>query len=297
MIDTKSAFVAIVGKPNVGKSTLLNCLIGEKIAIVSDRPQTTRNRITGVITKGETQYVFIDTPGLHKPKTKLSEYMVKQVNDSVADVDVVLLVVEPEGEINKAERELIKNIKDMDIPSILIINKIDTVENKDILITRIAEFTELHNFDAVIPASAHTGDGISIIYDELAPFAYEGPHFFDDDSLTDQPERIIVAEIIREKLLLNLSEEVPHGTAVTIEQMKDREHGYIIDIDAVIYCEKKSHKGIIIGKGGKMLKKIASEARLEIESFLDAKVNLQCWVKVKDDWRNHENVMRTFGYN
>lgn len=297
MIDTKSAFVAIVGKPNVGKSTLLNALVGEKIAIVSDRPQTTRNRITGVITKDEIQYVFIDTPGLHKPKTKLSEYMVKQVNDSVADVDIVILVVEPDGEINRAEHELIGNIKAMGLPSILVINKIDTLTDKDILMKRIAEFSELHDFNAVIPVSAHTGDGISIIFDELAPFSYEGPHFFDSDSLTDQPERVIVGEIIREKLLLNLNEEVPHGTAVTIEQMKDREHGYIIDIDAVIYCEKQSHKGIIIGKGGRMLKKIATEARQEIENFLDSKVNLQCWVKVKDDWRNHENVMRTFGYN
>ncbi|MDF2568144.1 MAG: era [Oscillospiraceae bacterium] len=295
MVNTKSAFVAIVGKPNVGKSSLMNALLGEKIAIVTDKPQTTRTKITGVLTQDETQYVFIDTPGLHKPKTKLSEHMVKTINESVADVDVAVLVVEPKGEVTVAEKNLIDSFKQQRIPAVLVINKIDTVEKKDELLTRINQLKDLYTFDAVLLVSALNKDGIPALLDELQKFAQESVHFFPDDTLTDQPERVIVAEIIREKLLMSLHQEIPHGTAVAIEKMKDREDKAIIDIDAIIFCEKDSHKGMIIGKGGSMLKKVASEARIEIESFLDAKINLQCWVKVKDDWRNKEGIIRTLG--
>ncbi len=296
-MQTKSAFVAIVGKPNVGKSSLLNRLVGEKVAIVSNKPQTTRTRINGVLTKGETQYVFIDTPGLHKAKTKLSEYMVKQVADSVADVDVAVLVVEPKGEVTKAEQELIENFKTMRLPAILVINKIDLLSQKEQLLERISAYSKLHNFEAVVPMSAMTGEGTEDLFQELEAFACEGPHFFPDDAMTDQPERVIVGEIIREKLLNNMQEEIPHGTAVSVESMKEREDKPIIDIEAVIYCERDNHKGMIIGKNGQMLKKIASQAREEIEAFLDIKVNLQCWVKVREDWRNKETIIRYLGFN
>ncbi len=297
MNNTKSEFVAIVGKPNAGKSSLLNSIVGEKVAIVSAKPQTTRTRITGVLTKEETQYVFIDTPGLHKPKTKLGEYMVKQVGDSVADVDIAVLVVDFKGEPVQAELDLIASFRAQNMPAILVMNKIDTLAQKEDIIPRIDTYRTLYDFAAVVPLSARTGEGVDVLLKELDVYAQEGPHFFPDDAVTDQPERVIAAEIIREKLLRNLSEEVPHGIAVALESMKEREDGSMIDIDAIIYCERETHKGIIIGKGGAMLKKVATEARQDMERFFDIKVNLKTWVKVKDDWRNRDGLVRSFGYN
>ncbi len=294
-METKSAFVAIVGKPNVGKSSLLNALLGEKVAIVTNKPQTTRTRITGVLTEGLVQYVFTDTPGLHKPRTKLSEHMVKTVTESVSEVDVVVLVVEPAGELTPSELELIQSVKQQKLPCILAVNKIDTIADKSRLLQRIEELKALHEFDAVVPISAAHGEGLDDLKQELSRFAVPSVHFFPDDTLTDQPERVIVAEIIREKLLLLMRQEIPHGTAVAIDKMREREDKPIIDIEATIFCEKASHKGMIIGKGGSMLKRIASDARVEIESFLDSKVNLTCWVKVKDDWRNKESLIKSFG--
>lgn len=296
MGKTASAFLAIVGRPNVGKSSLLNRFVGEKVAIVSPKPQTTRTRITGVLTQENTQFVFIDTPGLHNPKTKLSEFMVKQIKDSVADVDAAVLVTEPLGKIHPTELELLQRFRDLRLPAILVINKIDTIPKKDMMMEKIAAFSELFPFEAVVPVSALNGDGLPQLLDELSHHAKEGPHYFPDDAMTDQPERVIIAEIIREKLLNCLNEEIPHGTAVTIEQMTDREHQNLIDIHAVIYCEKDSHKRIIIGKQGTMLKKIASQARREFESFLGVKINLQCWVKVKEDWRNRPGIIRDLGF-
>ena len=296
MGKTASAFLAIVGRPNVGKSSLLNRFVGEKVAIVSPKPQTTRTRITGVLTQENTQFVFIDTPGLHNPKTKLSEFMVKQIKDSVADVDAAVLVTEPLGKIHPTELDLLQRFRDLRLPAILVINKIDTIPKKDMMMEKIAAFSELFPFEAVVPVSALNGDGLPQLLDELSHHAKEGPHYFPDDAMTDQPDRVIIAEIIREKLLNCLNEEIPHGTAVTIEQMTDREHQNLIDIHAVIYCEKDSHKRIIIGKQGTMLKKIASQARREIESFLGVKINLQCWVKVKEDWRNRPGIIRDLGF-
>ena len=296
MGKTASAFIAIVGRPNVGKSSLLNRFVGEKVAIVSPKPQTTRTRITGVLTQGDVQFVFIDTPGLHRPKTKLSEWMVKQIKDSVADVDAAVLVTEPLGKIHPIELELLQRFRELQLPAILAINKIDTIPKKDVMMEKISAFSEQFPFESVVPVSALTGDGISQLLDELSCHAKEGPHYIPDDAMTDQPERVIVAEIIREKLLRYLNEEIPHGTAVTVEQMIDREDKHLIDIHAVIYCERDSHKGIIIGKQGAMLKKVASQARQEIESFLGVKVNLQCWVKVKEDWRNRPGVIRDLGF-
>lgn len=295
--ETKSAFVAIVGRPNVGKSSLLNALVGEKVAIVSSKPQTTRTRITGVLTDGDTQLVFIDTPGLHKPRTKLSEYMVRQVGDSVADVDVAVLVVEPGDVIQKAEQSLIDSFTAQRIPAVLVINKIDTLAEKEKLMAQIALFMRAYAFEAVIPVSALHGDGVGNVLSELRHFAVLSPFFFDADTLTDQPERVIVAEIVREKLLRSLFDEVPHGTAVSVESMKERADKDVMDIQVQIYCERESHKGMIIGRGGAMLKKIASQARQDIERFLGCRVNLQCWVKVREDWRNRENIIRSFGYN
>lgn len=296
MGKTASAFLAIVGRPNVGKSSLLNRFVGEKVAIVSPKPQTTRTRITGVLTQEDTQFVFIDTPGLHNPKTKLSEFMVKQIKDSVADVDAAVLVTEPLGKIHPTELELLQRFRDLRLPAILVINKIDTIPKKDMMMEKIAAFSELFPFEAVVPVSALNGDGLPQLLDELSHHTKEGPHYFPDDAMTDQPERVIIAEIIREKLLNCLNEEIPHGTAVTIEQMTEREHQNLIDIHAVIYCEKDSHKRIIIGKQGTMLKKIASQARREIVSFLGVKINLQCWVKVKEDWRNRPGIIRDLGF-
>ena len=294
-METKSAFVAIVGRPNVGKSSLLNALIGEKVAAVSAKPQTTRTRITGILTKDPTQFVFIDTPGLHKPRTKLADFMVKQVGDSVADVDIAVLVTEPKGEIAPAERELMERFEALRLPAILCINKIDTLEHKEEMLEKIAAFAAEHDFEQVVPISALKRDGIDILTDVLDGYAKPSPHYFADDSLTDQPERAIVAELIRERMLVDLENEVPHGVAVSIESMKERKGKDMMDIEAVIYCERDSHKGIIIGKKGAMLKKIGTEARTSIERFLGCQVNLQCWVKVKEDWRNREGLIRNFG--
>lgn len=293
----KSAFIAIVGRPNVGKSSILNKMLGEKIAIVSSKPQTTRTRIMGVLTEGETQLVFIDTPGIHKPRTELGKYMVRSVNESVSGVDACLLVTEACKDITDTEIKLIEKFKQMNVPAVLAINKIDTVKDKSDLMLQIARYSEKYNFDAVVPVSAQTGSGISQLKDELKKMAQEGGHMFDEDTLTDQPERVLAAEMIREKMLRLLDKEIPHGTAVVVERMKTREDRDIIDIDATIYCERDSHKGIIIGKQGSMLKRIGTYARQDMESFFNCKVNLTMWVKVKEDWRNKEGLLRSFGYD
>ena len=291
---TKSAMVTICGRPNVGKSTLTNALVGEKVAIVSDKPQTTRNRITAIIERGETQFVLMDTPGFHKPRTKLGDYMVNVVRESVADVDLVLLIAEPVAVIGPQEQSLIERIKESNVPAILLINKIDTVE-KAKLLEVIATYSSAFDFDAVIPISAKNGDGLDELLEEMDKYACEGPHLFPDDMITDQPERQICAELLREKLLKSLDKEIPHGTAVEINRFKERDDG-VVEIEATIYCEKESHKGIIIGKKGAMLKKIGMLAREDMEKFLDAKVFLQTWVKVKDNWRDSETVLRNFGF-
>ncbi len=288
--------MAIVGRPNVGKSSLMNAIVGEKLAAVSAKPQTTRTRITGIRTDGPVQLVFIDTPGLHRPRTKLADFMVKQIGDSVADVDVAILVTEPTGEPTTAEQELVARFGELGVPAVLAVNKIDTLKHKEDMLAKLAVMSELYEFDNVVPISALTGDGVDVLMDVMRGYAEPGPHFFDDDQLTDQPERAIVAELIRERMLCDLENEVPHGVAVSIEGMKERESGDIIDIDAMIYCEKDSHKGIIIGKNGAMLKRIGTEARANIERFLGCRVNLQCWVKVKEDWRNRDGLLKNFGF-
>ena len=293
----KTAFIAIVGKPNVGKSSILNKILGQKIAIVSSKPQTTRTRIMGVLTENDTQLVFIDTPGLHKPRNDLDRFMLRSVNESVAGVDACILVVEADRDISEEESQLIDKFKSMDIPAILAINKIDTIQDKSKLAQQISKLSPMYDFEAVVPCSAQTNSGISDLKDELKKLAYESDFMFDEDTLTDQPERVIAAEIIREKLLRLLEREVPHGSAVFVERMKERHDSDIIDIDAVIYCERDSHKGIIIGKGGSMLKKIGTYARQDMEKFFDCKINLQIWVKVKEDWRNRENILRSLGYD
>jgi GTP-binding protein Era len=295
-LSSKSAFVAIVGKPNVGKSSLLNRLLGEKIAIVSAKPQTTRSKIMGVMNHGVTQLVFTDTPGLHKPRSKLGDYMVRTVVESIGDVDCCLMVVEESGDLHEAETQLIERFRRLEMPAVLAINKIDRLPDKTKLLERIALFSSLYDFAAIIPISAETGEGLDRLLDALCDLAQEGPHFFDEDTLTDQPERVIAAEIIREKLLRLLSDEVPHGTAVEIEKMRERPDGTVMDIEATVYCEKESHKGMIIGKGGAMLKKIGTYARTDLEAFLETKVNLKLWVKVTPDWRNKAGSLKRFGY-
>ena len=290
----KSALITIAGRPNVGKSTLTNAFVGEKISIVSHKPQTTRNRICGVLTRGETQLVFMDTPGFHKPRTKLGDYMVNIVESSVADVDATFLLVEPIANIGPQEEELMKQIKSSRAPAILVINKIDTVE-KEQLLEVIALYSQAHDFHAIIPISAKTGEGVDVLLQEAEKFAIEAPHFFPDDITSDQPERQVMAEIIREKLLWCLDREIPHGTAVEITRFTERDNG-IIDMDATIYCEKSSHKGIIIGKNGEMLKKISTMARVDCERFMGTKVFLQTWVKVKENWRDSDFLIRNFGY-
>lgn len=290
----KSGFIAIVGRPNVGKSTLLNAMVGEKVAIVSSKPQTTRNKITGVLTDGDVQLVFLDTPGLHRSHTKLDDHMRKAVVDSISDVDAAVLVVESLKDVNESELELIDKLASKKIPVVLAINKIDTVR-KETLMEVITAWSARHNFSAVVPISAATGDGIDILKEELKKLMPPGPQYFPEDMMTDQPERLVIAEIIREKLLMLLSDEVPHGIAVTIEQMKERPE--IVDIEAVIYCERESHKGIIIGKGGRMLKTVGMKSRADIERMLGCHVNLQLWVKVNEDWRNRENVIKTLGFD
>ena len=291
---TKTAMITICGRPNVGKSTLTNALVGEKIAIVSNKPQTTRNRISAVLNRGETQFVLMDTPGFHKPRTRLGDYMVKVVRESVADVDAVVLVVEPIASIGPQEQALIERIRQSGAPSVLCINKIDTVE-KDALLAVIAAYAGAHAFNAIIPISARTGDGLEELLNELEKYAEEGPQLFPDDMISDMPEKQICAELVREKLLLCLDKEIPHGTAVEVTKFSERENG-IMDMDVTIYCEKDSHKGIIIGKRGAMLKKIGELARTDIEAFMGTKVFLQTWVKVKENWRDSNALLRNFGF-
>ena len=293
-MSTKTAMITIAGRPNVGKSTLTNYLVGEKIAIVSNKPQTTRNRICGIVTREDIQYVFVDTPGYHRSRTKLGDYMVNVAKESIADVDATILVVEPVANIGAQEEDLIAKIKASRSPAILAINKIDTVE-PDALLAVIAAYSQA-GFDAIIPISARTGDGVEELLKECAKYAQESPFLFPDDMTTDQPERQVMAEIIREKLLWTLDKEIPHGTAVEITKFSERDSG-IIDIDATIYCEKASHKGIIIGKQGAMLKKISSMARADCEKFMGTKVYLTTWVKVKENWRDSDFLVRNFGYS
>ncbi|MBQ2676254.1 MAG: GTPase Era [Clostridia bacterium] len=295
MPKSTSAFIAIVGRPNVGKSSILNKTLGQKIAIVSDKPQTTRTKITGVLTKDSMQLVFIDTPGLHKPRNTLGEHMVKAVGEGMSDVDCCVLVVEADTKVAPAELELIERFKKRKLNAVLVINKIDLLESKEALFEIIAKYSALFDFDAIIPVSAKDGDGVDTLVTELSKYAVESVHFFDDDSLTDQPERVIASEIIREKLLRLLDKEIPHGAAVDIERFHERESGDIIDMDAVIYCERDSHKGIIIGKKGSMLKAIGTKARIDLEDFFECKINLQLWVKVKEDWRNRQGSIHSFG--
>ena len=291
---TKTAVVSVVGRPNVGKSTLTNKLVGQKVAIVSSKPQTTRTRITGLLNKNGTQYVFLDTPGLHKPRTQLGDYMCKVVTDTVSEVDAAMLVVEPIANIGPAEESLIAQIKAHHMPAVLVINKLDTVKKEELL-NVIATYAAAHEFEAVVPISARTGEGLDDLLGELSKYAIEGPQLFPEDMVSDQPERQLVAEIIREKMLRLLDREVPHGVAVGIERWHEREDG-LVEINAVIYCEKASHKGIIIGKQGAMLREIGKQARGDIERMLDAKVYLELWVKVKEGWRNNQYQMRNFGY-
>ncbi|MBO5952710.1 MAG: GTPase Era [Oscillospiraceae bacterium] len=287
--------ITIAGRPNVGKSTLTNYLVGEKIAIVSNKPQTTRNRICGIVSKGNTQFVFVDTPGFHKPRTKLGDYMVSVTRDSIADVDLTVLVVEPVASIGAQEQGLIEQLRARKCPAVLAINKIDTVE-KENLLEVIATYAEAAAFDAIIPISAKTGDGVDDLLNICEKYAIESPFLFPEDVTTDQPERQVMAEIIREKLLWCLDREVPHGTAVEITKFSERDNG-IIDIDATIYCERASHKGIIIGKHGDMLKKISSMARTDCEKFMGTRVYLTTWVKVKENWRDSDFLVRNFGYS
>lgn len=298
MNNTKNVFVTIIGRPNAGKSSLLNALIGEKIAAVSAKPQTTRTKITGVLTKDEIQYVFMDTPGMHKSKNKLSEHMINAVNESVSDAEIITLVVDCTKKPSEVEKVLTNNVKSSKSKVILALNKIDLLDNKAELIKRIAEYSDIYDFDEVIPISALNGDGLDVLLKIYTDSAVEGPHYFPDDMLTDQPEKVVMAEIIREKALNNLNEEIPHGIAVTIESLKERDNRQgetILDIEAIIFCEKESHKGIVIGKKGSMLRKIGEQARIELEDFFQIKVNLQCWVKVKEGWRNREGLIRNFG--
>ena len=290
----KSAMITICGRPNAGKSTLTNALVGEKIAIVSDKPQTTRNRITAIVSRGETQFVLLDTPGFHKPRTRLGDYMVNVVKESVADVDCVLLMVEPVAAIGPQEEALIERLKQAGVPALLLINKIDTVE-KPRLLEVMALYGAAFDFDAILPISAKTGEGLEELLRELEKYAVEGPHLFPDDMITDQPERQVCAELVREKLLRCLSKEIPHGTAVEVTKFSERDSG-IIDLEVTIYCEKESHKGIIIGKKGAMLKKVGELARHDIEAFMGTKVNLQTWVKVRENWRDSMASLRNFGY-
>ncbi len=291
---TESAIITVCGRPNVGKSTMTNALVGEKIAIVSSKPQTTRNRIMGIVNRGDTQFVLLDTPGFIKPRNRLGDYMVNVVKESVTDVDCVLFLVEPVTEIGPGEIALMEKLQESGAPVILVINKIDTVE-KEKLLAVIAAYSEAFDFAAVVPVSAKNGDGLDILLEEMQKYASEGPHLFPDDMITDQPEKQICAELVREKILRSLDKEVPHGTAVEITKFSERENG-IVDVEATIYCEKASHKGILIGKSGSMLRKIGAEAREDMEALLGTKVFLQTWVKVKENWRDSEVQIRNFGY-
>lgn len=287
--------ITICGRPNVGKSTLTNALVGEKIAIVSNKPQTTRNRISAVVCRGDTQFVLMDTPGFHKPRTRLGDYMVNVVKESVADVDAVMLLVEPIANIGKQEEALIARIKEVNVPAVLVINKIDTVE-KSALLEVMAAYSAACEFDSIIPISAKNGEGLDELMDQLEKYAVEGPQLFPDDMISDQPEKQICAELVREKLLLCLDKEIPHGTAIEVTKFSERDNG-IIDMDVTIFCEKASHKGIIIGKNGAMLRKIGELARIDIEAFMGTRVFLQTWVKVKENWRDSMAQLRNFGFS
>ena len=295
---TRTAMITICGRPNVGKSSLTNALVGEKIAIVSDKPQTTRNRIYGVVNRGDTQYVLLDTPGLHKPRSRLGDYMVKVVRESLQQVEAALLLVEPIAHVGEPEKILLQRIREEHLPCVLCINKIDTVEKKDDLLAVIAAYSQAFDgFDAIIPISARTGDGLEDLMAQLQTYAAEGPQLFPDGMTTDQPDAQVCAEILREKMLLCLDKEIPHGTAVEVTRFTEREDTGIIDLDVTIYCEKASHKGIIIGKHGDMLKRISSLARRDIEKFMGAKVYMETWVKVKENWRDNVNFIRARGYD
>ncbi len=295
MPKTHSSFVTIIGRPNVGKSTLLNALLGEKIAITSDRPQTTRTKIMGVLTLAETQIVFTDTPGMLAPKNRLGHHMKRAILDAVSEVDMIILVVEAFKEPNEIELSLIESIKKQKSKAILVINKTDCIKDKQRLAELISKYSKLYSFEEIVPASAQYGDNLNVILDSIVKNAPQMPHFFPDDTLTDQPEKVIAAELIREKILNLLRDEVPHGVAVSIERMRKREGKELLDINATIYCERKSHKGIIIGKSGAMLKKIGELSRKDIEEFMGMPVNLQCWVKISEDWRNKEGFIKEFG--
>ena len=297
-MSTTSAFVAIVGRPNVGKSSLLNALVGRKIAIVSDKPQTTRNRIMGVVTRDELQLVFLDTPGAHRPRTRLGDFMVKSISEAVSGVDVGVLVVEPAAQVREQERELLRQFRAQKLPVVLVINKIDTLEDKTGLLACIEAWRQEYPFEAILPLSAMTGEGTDDLVEELSRHAFDSPHFFPDDAISDQPEKVIAAELLREQMLLLLRDEIPHGIAVVVESLteRDTDKGPILDIEANIFCERDSHKGMIIGKKGAMLKRIAGNARLQMEALFDTRVNLQCWIKVKEDWRNRQGLLNGFGY-
>ena len=292
--QTASVFVALVGRPNVGKSSLTNRLVGEKVAIVTSKPQTTRTRITGIITRDPVQYVLLDTPGIHKPRTKLGERMHKTATESIGDVDVTLMLFEPYGKLNESEMGLVEGLKGS--PAIAVINKTDTLKKPADLEERKQEIQALGVFRTVVATSVVQDEGCEALFDLLAEYAVPGPHYFPEDAYTDMPEKALVSEILREKMLLNLRDEIPHGIAVTVERFKEREDKDLIDIDVNIYCERKSHKGMVIGKGGQMLKKIASQARMDCEDFLGTRVNLQCWVKVKSDWRDSDFLLNDFGF-
>ena len=295
---TRTAMITICGRPNVGKSSLTNALVGEKIAIVSDKPQTTRNRIYGVVNREDTQFVLLDTPGLHKPRSRLGDYMVKVVRESLEQVEAALLLVEPIAHVGEPEKILLQRIQEEHLPCVLCINKIDTVEKKDDLLEVIAAYSAVYpGFDAIIPISARTGDGLDDLMAQLQTYAAEGPQLFPDGMTTDQPDAQVCAEILREKMLLCLDKEIPHGTAVEVTRFTEREDTGIIDLDVTIYCEKASHKGIIISKHGDMLKRISSLARRDIEKFMGAKVYMETWVKVKENWRDDVNFIRARGYD
>ena len=294
--DTSSVFVAVIGRPNVGKSSLTNRLVGEKVAIVTSKPQTTRTRITGVVTRGPLQYVLLDTPGVHKAHNKLGKRMDKTASDSIADVDVSMMLFEPYGALNEPEMVLVDALRSSGGPAIAVINKTDLVKEPADLEARKAELKELGVFDAIYTVSVRADDHCEELFDALSHYAVEGPHYFDDDAYTDMPEKELVAEVIREKALLYMRDEIPHGIAVVVERFKERPGTDLVDIDVNIYCERESHKGMVIGKGGAMLKKIASSARADCEEFLGCRVNLQCWVKVKADWRDNEFLLNNFGF-
>ena len=292
----KSGIITIVGRPNVGKSTLLNALVGEKIAIVTNKPQTTRNRICGIVTRGDCQFVFTDTPGLHKARNRLGEYMDGVVRASLTDVDAAVLVVEPIPKPGAPELQLMERMKALNVPGVLVINKIDTLEQKDKLLEVIDAYQQEFDFDAILPISAQKGDGVPELMDTLTGYLTEGPQLFPEDMTTDQPERQVMAEILREKMLRLLQREIPHGTAVEITRFSERDNE-IVDVEATIYCEKASHKGIIIGKQGAMLKKISTSARKDMERFMGTKVFLTTWVKVKENWRDNLAAIHNFGYS